>query len=285
MAKTFDPFDRRSWYFGPISRQDATDLLMAERDGGVFLVRDSSSIPGDYVLCVKEDCKVCHYIINKVNEENDGTKYRIGDRYFADLPSLLSFYKLHYLDTTPLVRPATRKLEKVIAKHDFDGADPEDLPFKKNEVLTIMSKDEEQWWTARNSLGRIGAIPVPYIRPFEENSKDNATPTPNKPPSETSSQTSENLTPRRTCLEPNKDTYARVKQARVPNAYDDTALKLQVGDIIRVTKINISGQWEGELVMEGGKGGRKGHFPFTHVELIDYDPLTSSPNPTIQVPD
>lgn len=82
MAKTFDPYDRRryilyfqilpllirlqslnnalnfnlylcSWYFGPISRQDATDLLMQERDGGVFLVRDSSSIPGDYVLCVK----------------------------------------------------------------------------------------------------------------------------------------------------------------------------------------------------------------------------------------
>ena len=74
MAKTFDPIDKRrldktkgicgklslaltflvnSWYFGKISRQDATDLLMSEKDGGVFLVRDSSSIPGDYVLCVK----------------------------------------------------------------------------------------------------------------------------------------------------------------------------------------------------------------------------------------
>lgn len=47
-----------------------------------------------------------------------------------------------------------------------------------------------------------------------------------------------------------------MKQARVPNAYDDTALKLEVGDIIRVTKINISGQWEGQLVLEGGKAGR-----------------------------
>jgi type IV secretory pathway VirB2 component (pilin) len=28
-----------SWYFGAMSRQDATDLLMAEREGGVFLVR------------------------------------------------------------------------------------------------------------------------------------------------------------------------------------------------------------------------------------------------------
>ena len=47
-----------------------------------------------------------------------------------------------------------------------------------------------------------------------------------------------------------------MKQARVPNAYDDTALKLEVGDIIRVTKINISGQWEGQLVLQGGKAGR-----------------------------
>ena len=41
--------------------------------------------------------------------------------------------------------------------------DPDDLPFKKGETLTIISKDEEQWWTARNSLGQTGSVPVPYI--------------------------------------------------------------------------------------------------------------------------
>ena len=41
--------------------------------------------------------------------------------------------------------------------------------------------------------------------------------------------------------------YARVKQARVPNAYDRTALRLEVGDIVKVTKMAINGQWEGEL--------------------------------------
>lgn len=56
---------------------------------------------------------------------------------------------------------------------------------------------------------------------------------------------------------------AIVKQARVPNAYDKTALKLEVGDEILVTKTNINGQWEGEL------NGKTGHFPFTHVEFID----------------
>lgn len=57
--------------------------------------------------------------------------------------------------------------------------------------------------------------------------------------------------------------YARVKQARVPNAYDKTALKLEIGDVLLVTKTNINGQWEGELK------GKTGHFPFTHVEFLD----------------
>ena len=50
-----------------------------------------------------------------------------------------------------------------ILKCIFFCKDPDDLPFKKGEILTIISKDEEQWWTARNSLGQTGSIPVPYI--------------------------------------------------------------------------------------------------------------------------
>ena len=46
----------------------------------------------------------------------------------------------------------------------FYMQDQDDLPFKKGEVLTVMSKDEEQWWTARNSLGQVGSIPVPYVQ-------------------------------------------------------------------------------------------------------------------------
>lgn len=62
-----------------------------------------------------------HYIINKI-PQSDHTEYRIGDQTFPDLPNLLAFYKLHYLDTTPLIRPAPRKIEKVIARYDFDGS-------------------------------------------------------------------------------------------------------------------------------------------------------------------
>jgi len=246
---------KQNWYFGAMSRQDATDLLMGEREGGVFLVRDSATIQGDYVLCVREDSKVSHYIINKI-QQGEQTRYRIGDQMFTDLPSLLNFYKLHYLDTTPLIRPAPKRVEKVVGKYDFDGSDPDDLPFKKGELLTVVSKDEEQWWTARNSLGQTGSIPVPYVAKVDENTQIHQ----NGP---SQNHVENNAKPRHSNIQRSLPAYARVKQSRVPNAYDKTALRLEVGDIVKVTKMSINGQWEGEL------NGKVGHFPFTHVEFID----------------
>lgn len=37
--------------------------------------------------------------------------------------------------------------------------------------MFIVNKDEEQWWTARNSLGQTGQIPVPYVELLDENSR------------------------------------------------------------------------------------------------------------------
>ncbi len=72
------------------------------------------------VAASREDNKVSHYIINKI-QQGEQTRYRIGDQMFTDLPALLNFYKVHYLDTTPLIRPAPKRVEKVLAKYDFEG--------------------------------------------------------------------------------------------------------------------------------------------------------------------
>lgn len=66
MAGNFDSEDRGSWYWGRLSRQEAVSLLQGQRHG-VFLVRDSITIPGDYVLSVSENSKVSHYIINSIS--------------------------------------------------------------------------------------------------------------------------------------------------------------------------------------------------------------------------
>ena len=53
-----------SWYFGAMSRQDATDLLMGEREGGVFLVRDSATIQVRLVPLVMDTIMVMVLLLN-----------------------------------------------------------------------------------------------------------------------------------------------------------------------------------------------------------------------------
>jgi len=266
MAANFEAEDKNSWYFGPLSREEATNLLMNERDSGVFLVRDSHTIKGDFVLCVKEDNKVSHYIIN-IMQVGGVNRFRIGDQEFPDLPSLLNFYKTHYLDTTSLIKTAPR--EKFIAKYDFQGNDQEDLPFTKGEILTILQKDEEQWWTAKDSKGKVGLVPRPYIQKYdpevEKRLKEHGHNIQPEYKDPTEIKPSHSVSPTPNGQHRKLPADARVIQRRIPNAYDKTALKLEVGDIVKVTAMHLNGQWEGSV------NGMKGFFPFTHVKFVDQD--------------
>ncbi|XP_029372593.1 adapter molecule crk isoform X2 [Echeneis naucrates] len=296
MAGNFDAEDRGSWYWGRLSRQEAVSLLQGQRHG-VFLVRDSITSPGDYVLSVSENSKVSHYIINSLVHP----RFRIGDQEFEALPALLEFYKIHYLDTTTLIEPINKSKhtsfisvgpgggppprledEYVRALFDFPGNDEEDLPFRKGDILRVLEKPEEQWWNAQNSEGRAGMIPVPYVEKYRPSSPSSVAGPgmPGGPPgvmgmlgnSDGSAaqagapllgDPSQYAQPTPLPNLQNGPVYARAIQKRVPNAYDKTALALEVGDMVKVTKINVNGQWEGECK------GKRGHFPFTHVKLLD----------------
>ncbi|XP_076024019.1 adapter molecule crk [Genypterus blacodes] len=305
MAGNFDAEDRDIWYWGRLSRQEAVSLLQGQRHG-VFLVRDSITSPGDYVLSVSENSKVSHYIINSINNNRQPApglvqpRFRIGDQEFDALPALLEFYKIHYLDTTTLIEPINKSKhtsficigpglptsledEFVRALFDFLGNDEEDLPFRKGDILRVIEKPEEQWWNAQNCEGRAGMIPVPYVEKYRPASPISAAGpggAPAGPPgkmgvvgnsdgSATQSSTpllgdpSQYAQPTPLPNLQNGPVYARAIQKRVPNAYDKTALALEVGDTVKVTKINVNGQWEGECK------GKRGHFPFTHVKLLD----------------
>ncbi|XP_023661062.1 adapter molecule crk-like [Paramormyrops kingsleyae] len=299
MAGNFDAEDRMSWYWGRLSRQEAVSLLQGQRHG-MFLVRDSITSPGDYVLSVSENSKVSHYIINSISSSNRQSgsglaspRFRIGDQEFDALPALLEFYKIHYLDTTTLIEPISKAkhagfvsaggapprpeaVEYVRALFDFPGNDDEDLPFRKGDVLRVLEKPEEQWWNAQNSEGRAGMIPVPYVERYRPASPTSGASLPGlggAPDGSVGGLPAPPLGEPGPYAQPSVNTplpnlqngpvYARAIQKRVPNAYDKTALALEVGDMVKVTKINVNGQWEGECK------GKRGHFPFTHVRLLD----------------
>ena len=54
---------------------------------------------------------------------------------------------------------------------------------------------------------------------------------------------------------------------RAANTFDKSALTFKEGDMIHVKKQNENGLWEGSVV-DGRRKGKRGHFPFTFVELV-----------------
>ncbi len=188
-------------------------------------------------------------------------RFRIGDQEFDALAALLEFYKIHYLDTTTLIEPiskakhssfisanagtggAPQRLEEeyVRALFDFPGNDDEDLPFRKSDILRVLEKPEEQWWNAQNSEGRVGMIPVPYVekyRPASPTSGGTGGSGAHGNSDGHGSQSQPLLGEPGQYAQPtslpnlqNGPVYARAIQKRVPNAYDKTALALEVTNV------------------------------------------------------
>lgn len=146
--------------------------------------------------------------------------------------------------SAPAMSAAEENVEYVRTLYDFPGNDAEDLPFKKGEILVIVEKPEEQWWSARNKDGRIGMIPVPYVEKLvrssigkhgNRNSNSYGIPEPAHAyaqPQTTSPLPTVSSTPG-AVINPlpstqNGPVYAKAIQKRVPCAYDKTALALEV---------------------------------------------------------
>lgn len=197
---TFDVDDVHRWFYGNISRKRAENLLMRESENGVFLVRDSSTRPGDYVLSVKVEDSVQHFIIEakKLNTPSEQIVYKSGMNLFSSFPNLLEHFKLNFLvndpKTTlvcpPQLRPQFVRLPEVTVKR----------------------------------------LSLSLILPIE----------------------------------------ATVITAYIPMGHESGALRLEVGEKIWVTDMNLSSgraydeesKWEGVT-----KDGMRGHFPSFHVSL------------------
>lgn len=55
--------------------------------------------------------------------------------------------------------------QEVEAQYAFDGTSPEDLPFQKKEILTIIKKTKDpMWYVAKNRAGVKGMIPGNFVK-------------------------------------------------------------------------------------------------------------------------
>uniref|UniRef100_A0A8C6T638 BCAR3 adaptor protein, NSP family member n=1 Tax=Neogobius melanostomus TaxID=47308 RepID=A0A8C6T638_9GOBI len=82
-----------AWYHGAIPRQVAENLV--QRDGD-FLVRDSLSSPGSYVLTCQWRNAAQHFKVNKrvvmLNEAYSRVEYRLDKEGFDSVPALIRYY-------------------------------------------------------------------------------------------------------------------------------------------------------------------------------------------------
>ena len=63
---------RRDWFHGPMGREEAESVLKEHGfTEGLFLVRESSTSIGDFVLSVVHECDVIHYQIRR-RQDQDG---------------------------------------------------------------------------------------------------------------------------------------------------------------------------------------------------------------------
>ncbi|CAH3121789.1 unnamed protein product, partial [Porites lobata] len=90
-----DPTSER-WFHGHMSGKEAETMMLDKGKNGSFLVRESQSKPGDFVLTVRLEDKITHVMIRYL--VGDG-KYDVGGgEKFNDLTDLVEHYK-----TNPMV--------------------------------------------------------------------------------------------------------------------------------------------------------------------------------------
>eukprot|EP00128_Syssomonas_multiformis_P016802 Colp12_sorted_trinity150504_noHs@32209 len=206
----------KGWYHGPLQR-DEVDRLLSSSKPGSFLIRDSLSSKGDYVLSVKENPNIANYMVRFQNGV-----YSINDLEFSDLAVLIDHFKRNRIGGgtlkeaviyTPLEQRekahsilsvssygshgrehsgsivSTMSTDSAIsttsfngrmlvrALYDFSSEDSQDLPFMKGDILCVLENDST-WWLAQNNAGKKGKIPSNYVEVVTPGGKAPALPSP-----------------------------------------------------------------------------------------------------------
>ncbi|NXP57773.1 FRK kinase, partial [Chloropsis cyanopogon] len=96
------------WFFGPIKRADAErQLLYPENQEGAFLIRESESLKGEYVLSVFDGISVKHYRIKRM----DGSIFLTERKTFKTVNNLIDYYSKYSDGLCTLLRQPCLKIQ------------------------------------------------------------------------------------------------------------------------------------------------------------------------------
>ena len=55
------------------------------------------------------------------------------------------------------------KIIFAVASYDFEGTRADTLPFKKDDIITVLKMDGGGWWSGASLDGRIGIFPKAFV--------------------------------------------------------------------------------------------------------------------------
>jgi len=70
---------------------------------------------------------------------------------------------VRWADPTPAPAAATGSAEKGKVMYDFEAQGDDELTVNENDVITVVDKENDEWWLVRNSAGQEGVVPAQYI--------------------------------------------------------------------------------------------------------------------------
>eukprot|EP01155_Anaeramoeba_flamelloides_P026171 Anaeramoba_flamelloidesa816818_16.p1 GENE.a816818_16~~a816818_16.p1 ORF type:complete len:234 (-),score=44.85 a816818_16:10-672(-) len=76
---------------------------------------------------------------------------------------LIQEYKYFFFEKQNIVSTIQAKV-----LHDFEPTGKDDLRVVKDEIIEIIEKGDEAWWTAKNEKGETGLVPYNYVQIITE---------------------------------------------------------------------------------------------------------------------
>uniref|UniRef100_A0A672Z7D4 Breast cancer anti-estrogen resistance protein 3-like n=1 Tax=Sphaeramia orbicularis TaxID=375764 RepID=A0A672Z7D4_9TELE len=161
-----DDVRSHAWFHGPISRESAEALLEKEGD---FLVRESSSAPGDYVLsCFWKNDPMHFKIIRVVLRPKKGYSrelFQFEEDRFDNVPALIRYYvggrrPISQASRAVIFHPITRTLPlRVITERQANSKSNRETQSERNKRLSFSSTHVDTLQVI-NPLLRCGSQPA-----------------------------------------------------------------------------------------------------------------------------